>query len=91
MLRVFFLLDLIYFLSVDIPDVESMNSPLCNNFVKALVLQGQRSREKFAVGWIGPSPSSSSSTNFLLLSDNLLPNPHPLPAHLSSPFIPTGQ
>lgn len=55
MLRVFL------FLSIDIPDVEPMNSPLCNNLVKALVLEGQRSRETYAVG-----PASLDS-----------PSPHP--------------
>lgn len=79
-------------LSIDIPDVETMNSPLCNNLVKALVLEGQRSREKYAVGLA--SPDSPPPNPFFQLSTAVWqppPNPHPLPAHLSSPFIPTGQ
>lgn len=79
MLRVFL------FFSIDIPDVEPMNSPLCNNLVKALVLEGQRSRGQYAVGPASPNLPTPSS-NSLLLSDNLLPIPTPsqLICHLHS-------
>ena len=74
--------------SIDIPDVELMNSPLCNNLVKALVLEGQRWREKYAVGLASPSSPNppTPSSNSLLLSDNLLPTPTPsqLICHLHS-------
>lgn len=42
-----------------------MNSPLCHNLFKALVLEGQRSREKYAVGPASP--------------DYPPPHPHPHP------------
>lgn len=57
-----------------------MNSPLCNNLVKALVLEGQVKGEVCC--WSGqprlPTPSPLLPT--LLLSDNLLPNPPPPPS-----------
>lgn len=67
-------------LSIDIPDVEPMNSPLCNNLVKALVLEGQSSREKYAVGPASPdspTPQPLLPTLYCYLTTSSQPPPPP--------------
>lgn len=67
-------------LNIDIPDVESMNSPLCNNLVKALVLEGQRSREKYAVGPASPTPHPPTLSSNSTAVWQPPPNPPPPPS-----------
>lgn len=61
---------------------------LCNNLVKALVLEGQCWRETYAVGPASPDSQlpQTPSSNSLLLSDKPPPNPTPsqLICHLHS-------
>lgn len=68
----------------------SLWSLLCHNLVKALALQ--RSKEEFAVRPASPYPPQLLLPTFYccLTTSSQTPS-HPLPAHLSSPFIPTGQ
>lgn len=64
--------------SIDIPDVELMNSPLCNNLVKALALQ--RSREKYAVRPASPdspTPPLLLPTLYCCLTTSSKPPPPP--------------
>lgn len=62
-----------------------MNSPLCNNLVKALVLEGQRSREKYAVGPANP-PCPLLPTLYCCLTTSFQnpPTPPQLICHLHS-------
>lgn len=73
--------------SIDIPDVEPMNSPLCNNLVKALALQKVKGEVCCSTGQPRLPPPTHTPSNSLLLSDNLLPTsptPSQLICHLHS-------
>lgn len=77
-------------LSIDIPDVEPLNSPLCNNLFKALVLEGQRSRETYAVGPASPDSPNPPPPPLLptlyccLTTSSQTPTPSQLICHLHS-------